>query len=123
MAYPRPFLPGAARKLLFDDLFEADLGGNPLGNPHAPKREGTVTAVTPGKVYIQLKDPDVEVRLGVDDLRRHCPQAHFRLEEEGCALLSDAADAGAVARLVVGGQIKLQATHHDGDRLHFTVVG
>jgi exoribonuclease R len=113
----------AARKLLFDDLFEADLGGNPLGNPHAPKREGTVTAVTPGKVYIQLKDPDVEVRLGVDDLRRHCPQAHFRLEEEGCALLSDAADAGAVARLVVGGQIKLQATHHDGDRLHFTVVG
>ena len=113
---------GAARKLLFDDLFEADLGGNPLGNPQAPKREGIVTAVTPGKVYIQLKDPDVEVRLGVDDLRRNCPNARFHLEEEGCALIGEGTDVGAVARLFVGGQINLQATHHDGDRLHFTVV-
>lgn len=113
---------GASRKLLFDDLFIHDLGGNPLGSPTAPKREGVVTAVSPGKVYIQLKDPDVEVRLGIDDLRRNCPNAQFNLIEEACALIANAPDAGAVARLMVGGRVQLQATHHDGDRLHFTVV-
>ena len=70
----------------------------------------------------QLKDPDVEVRLGVDDLRRNCPHARFHLAEEGCALIADSTDAGAVSRLLVGGQVMLQATHHDGDKLHFTVV-
>ncbi|HEY1099473.1 MAG TPA: RNB domain-containing ribonuclease, partial [Myxococcota bacterium] len=115
---------GAARKLLFDDLFAMDLGSNPLGVPlgatPAPRREGVVTSVTPGKVYVQLKDPDVEVRLGVDDLRRFHPQAKFHLEDEGCALVSDA--GGTLSRLVLGSEVSLQATHHDGDRLHFAVV-
>jgi hypothetical protein len=113
---------GAARKLLFDDLFLSDLGGNPLGNPNAPRREGFITAVTPAKVYVQLKDPDVEVRLGIDDLTRHCPGTKFHLEDEACTLVADGNGAAAVARLMVGREINLQATHHDGDRLHFTVV-
>ncbi len=113
---------GAARKLLFDDLFVHDLGGNPLGNPNAPKREGFITAVTPAKIYVQLKDPDVEVRLGIEDLTRHCPGAKFDLEDEACALVADQTATSAVSRLMVGNEIKLQATHHDGDRLHFTVV-
>lgn len=113
---------GAARKLLFDDLFRSDLGGNPLGSPHAPKRRGFISAVTPGKVYVQLRDPDVELRLGVDDLRRYCPQARFHLVEEACVLVADRADAGPVSRLMVGAEIVVQATHHDGDRLHFTIV-
>jgi|GEM_PF-523040 len=112
---------GAARKLLFDDLFLHDLGGNPLGRPDAPKHQGVVTAVTPGKVYVQLRDPDVEIRLGIDDLRRHCPQARFQLTDEACTLVADRAD-GPVARLMVGGEVLVQATHHDGDRLHFTIV-
>jgi hypothetical protein len=113
---------GAARKLLFDDLFLADLGGNPLGRPDAPKHRGVITAVTPGKVYVQLRDPDVEIRLGVDDLRRHCPEARFQLTDEACSLVADRAEAGPVARLMVGGEVLVQATHHDGDRLHFTIV-
>lgn len=113
---------GAARKLLFDDLFIHDLGGNPLGSPTAPKREGTVTAVTPGKVYIQLKDPDVEVRLAVDDLRRNCPHAHFQLADEACALVANTVEAGPVSRIMIGGRVNVQATHHDGDRLRFTIV-
>jgi ribonuclease R len=113
---------GAARKLLFDDLFLADLGGNPLGRPDAPKRRGVITAVTPGKVYVQLREPDVEIRLGIDDLRRHCPGARFQLTDEACALVADRAEAGPVARLTVGGEVFVQATHHDGDRLHFTIV-
>ena len=113
---------GAARKLLFDDLFMHDLGGNPLGRPDAPKHRGVVTAVTPGKVYVQLRDPDVELRLGIDDLRRHTPEARFHLTDEACALVADRADAGPVARITVGGEVFVQATHHDGDRLHFTIV-
>jgi hypothetical protein len=113
---------GAARKLLFDDLFLHDLGGNPLGRPDAPKHQGVVTAVTPGKVYVQLRDPDVEIRLGIDDLRRHGSQARFRLTDDACALVADRADAGPVARITVGGEVLVQATHHDGDRLHFTIV-
>ncbi len=111
---------GAALRLLFDDLFTHDLGGNPLGDPNAPKRNAIVTAVTPGKVYVQLDDPDVELRLSIDDLRRHCPTANFHLENEGCTLVGD--QGGAVARLLVGQEIKVQATHHDGERLHFAIV-
>ena len=113
---------GASRKLLFDDLFNSDLGANPLGNPQAPRRAGVITSVTPAKVYVQLRDPDVEVRLGIDDLRRHSPAAAFHLTDEGCTLVCEADNAGAVARLVVGGEIGLQASHHDGERLHFAVV-
>jgi exoribonuclease R len=113
---------GAARKLLFDDLFASDLGGNALGNPAAPRRTATITSVTPAKVYVQLHDPDIEVRLGMDDLRRHCPEARFHLADEGCALVSDHPAAGAVSRLVIGAEVQLQATHHDGDRLHFGIV-
>jgi hypothetical protein len=112
----------AALRLLFDDLFLSDLGGNPAGNPDAPRRAGVVTAVTPGKVYVQLKDPDVEVRLGLDDLRRLCPDAKFRLENEGCALVTDDVRAGPLARLFVGAGVKRIATHHDGERLHFGIV-
>ncbi len=112
---------GASRKLLFDDLFNNDLGGNAAGNPNAPKRAGVVTSVTPAKVYVQLRDPDVEVRLGMDDLRRHFPDARFHLEDEGCSLVGESASAG-VPRVVVGGEIELQATYHDGDRLHFGIV-
>jgi len=112
----------AALRLLFDDLFLSDLGGNSAGNPAAPRRAGVVTAVTPGKVYVQLHDPDVEVRLGLDDLRRLCPGAKFHLEEEGCALVTDAAAAGPLSRLYVGAEVKVQATHHDGEKLRFTIV-
>jgi len=114
---------GAGRKLLFDDLFMSDLGGNPLGNPNAPKRDGFVTAVAPGKVYIQLKDPDIEVRLATDDLRYFIPGANFHLVDEGCAIETHDANAGPGARIVVGEQLKVQATHHDGDLLHFAIVG
>ena len=111
---------GAALRLLFDDLFAKDLGGNPLGDPNAPKRSGTITSVTPGKVYIQLSDPDVEIRLSVEDLRRHAPTATFHLEDEGCSLVGD--QGGAVARLMIGQEIKVQASHHDGERLRFAIV-
>jgi hypothetical protein len=112
---------------LFDDLFAQDLGGNPLGDPNAPKRAGTITSVTPGKVYVQLGDPDVEVRLSVEDLKRHCPDASFHLEDEGCSLVGQApaglsAEGGAVGHLLIGQEIKVQATHHDGERLHFAIV-
>jgi hypothetical protein len=113
---------GAALRLLFDDLFLSDLGGNPAGNPAAPRRAGVITAVSPSKVYVQLHDPDVEVRVGLDDLRRLCPGAKFHLEEEGCALVTEAASAGPLSRLYVGAEVKLQATHHDGEKLRFTVV-
>ena len=109
-------------KLLFDDIFAKDLGGNALGNLNAPKRAGTITSVTPAKVYVQLDDPDVEVRLTIEDLRRLCPNANFHLEDEGASLVGDAGAATAVARLLIGQEIKVQATHHDGDRLHFAIV-
>ncbi len=112
----------SARRLLFDDLFLNDLGGHPEGSPRAPRRAGIITAVTPSKLYVQLQDPDVEVRLGLEDLRRTCPGAKFRLEEEGAALVSDDSRAGPVARLFVGADVFVMATHHDGDRLHFAVV-
>ena len=113
---------GASMKLLFDDIFARDLGGNALGNLDAPKRAGTITSVTPAKVYVQLDDPDVEVRLSIEDLRRLCPNANFHLEDEGASLVGDAAAATAVTRLLIGQEIKVQATHHDGDRLHFAIV-
>ena len=113
---------GAAKKLLFDDLFLKDLGGNPMGSATAPRREGVITSLTPSKVYIQLKDPDVELRLGMDDLRRNLPDARFFLDNDGCSLVTKADGGGVLAELVLGAPITVQATHHDGDRLHFGIV-
>ena len=113
---------GGALRLLFDDLFRSDLGGMPDGNPHAPVRSGTIVAVTPGRVYVQLRDPDVEVRLGIDDLLRDNSTARYLLDREGCELRREDGGGGAAASLVVGRPINIRATHHDGERLHFGVV-
>lgn len=112
---------GAGKRLVFDDIFANDLGGKPEGNPNAPRRGGTIMSVTPSKVYIQLDDPDVEVRMSIDDLRRNCPNASFHLDGEGVVLKGTDATS-EVKRLVVGQSITIQATHHDGDKLHFAVV-
>jgi exoribonuclease R len=113
-------IDGGARKLLFDDLFMRDLGGLAMGTPDAPRRGGYVTSVAPGKVYVQLDEPDVEVRLGADDLARRAPGARFYLDAEGAALTTKRPD-GKRSRVYVGDRVEVQATHHDGEKLHFAL--
>lgn len=112
----------ASMKLLFDDLFMSDLGGVAAGNhASAPVREGTVTSLSPSKVTVLLHHPDVEVKLMRDDLGDE-----MMLERDGaelCCKRHGAAGAQDVERrLLIGGAVQIKATHHDGDKLHFTLV-
>ena len=105
----------ASLRLVFDDLFNKDLGGV-SGGP-APLRAGTITSVTPGKIRVQLDEPDVEVRLDRGDLAPDKSAPTFILEDEGAALVVD-----GTTKLRVGQAVKLYATWHDGDKLHFGVA-
>lgn len=117
----------AAMKLLFDDLFMNDLGGVAAGRPDAPVREGTVTSVSPGKVTVLLREPDVEVKLTRDDLGDE-----MMLERDGAELRckrhaktaqgAQAAVNASEKRVLIGASVQIKATHHDGDKLHFTLV-
>jgi ribonuclease R len=111
---------GASRKLLFDDLFLADLGGNAAGSAQAPVRRGVINSVTPTRISIQLSDPDVEVRLGADDLKLTHPDQSFQLGDEGCSL--EGVGATKPVRWFIGDAISIKASHHDGDKLHFVVA-
>lgn len=106
----------ASTKLLFDDLFMSDLGGVSTGNLNAPVRAGTVMSVSPGKVTVLLNDPDVEVKLTRDDLGDE-----MVLERDGAELCCKR--NGKECRVLVGAEVKLHATHHDGDKLHFAIAG
>jgi hypothetical protein len=104
-------------RLLFDDLFLQDLGGVNDPKHVAPLRKGIITAVQPSKVYVQLDDPDIEVRLAISDLKKD-PTDRFFLERDGCELRQK----GGGLSLVIGKPVQVQATYHDGERLHFRVV-
>lgn len=112
----------ASLRLLFDDLFLSDLRGVPEGDPNnpAPTRSGTVTMVSPGKICVQLDDPDVTVKIGREDLTRAGGES-LVLDNEGAELRCSAPGLGE-RRLLVGQQVKVRATYHDGEKLHFTVV-
>ncbi|MCC7072388.1 MAG: RNB domain-containing ribonuclease [Deltaproteobacteria bacterium] len=106
----------AATRLLFDDLFRSDLGGVAAGNPNAPMREGTVINASPGRLTVLLKNPEVEVKIGREDL--------------GDAMLLDRDGAevrythknGQQCSVLVGAPVRIRATYHDGEKLHFAIV-
>jgi hypothetical protein len=106
----------ASTRLLFDDLFRSDLGGVAAGNPNAPVREGTVLNASPGRLTVLLKNPEVEVKIGREDL--------------GDAMLLDRDGAevrythknGQQCSVLVGAAIRIRASHHDGEKLHFAIV-
>lgn len=112
----------ASLRLLFDDLFLSDLRGVPEGDPNnpAPTRSGTVTMVSPGKICVQLDDPEVEVRIGREDLKRGAGES-LLLDNEG-AVLRCSCPGQNERRLLIGQEVKVRATYHDGEKLHFTVV-
>jgi hypothetical protein len=97
---------GAARRLLFDDLFMNDLAGKPEGDPNAPLRRGVVMQVDANQVRVQLEDPLVEVKIDVAGQLAN-DGAELRVKDK---------------RLVIGGDVNIKATHHDGERLYFTLA-
>jgi hypothetical protein len=78
--------------------------------------------VTPEKVYLQLKDPDVEIKLSASDLK-HSEGERFTLGRAGASLVSDVNANRPGGRVYSGQAVKVQATYHDGERLHFGIVG
>ncbi len=106
----------ASTRLLFDDLFLSDLGGVPAGSPNAPMRDGTVINASPGRLTVLLKNPEVEVKIGREDL--------------GDAMLLDRDGAevrythknGQQCSVLVGAPVRIRATYHDGEKLHFAIV-
>ena len=103
----------ASLRLLFDDLFLSDLHGVPEGDPAhpSPLRSGTVTSVSPGKIVVHLDSPDVDVKLGRDDLAGD----NYVLEREGVELVCGA------RRVLIGQAVNVRATFHDGEKLHFAL--
>jgi ribonuclease R len=56
-----------ANGLALDELFKRDLE---RGKEERPRRSGTVMGMTRGKIYVQLDDPPVDVKVYVEDLER-----------------------------------------------------
>lgn len=106
----------AAQRLLFDDLFLSDLGGAALGNPNAPLRKGVVITATPGRVIVALSNPDVEVKLGREDLGDV-----MLLERDGAAIRIRRKD-NTECVVCVGAEVELCAAYHDGEKLHFRLI-
>lgn len=106
----------AAQRLLFDDLFLSDLGGVAAGNPLAPARKGVVISASPGRLIVALKSPDVEVKIGREDLGEV-----MLLEREGAAVRYRRKD-NSECQVLVGGEVSIRATYHDGEKLHFQLV-
>lgn len=106
----------ASTRLLFDDLFRSDLGGVAAGNQKAPVREGTVISASPGRLTVLLKSPEVEVRIGREDLGDP-----MLLDRHG-AELRYTHKSGQQCSVLVGAPVRIRATHHDGEKLHFAVV-
>lgn len=78
-------------------------------------RTGIVMSASPGRVTVLLDDPDVEVKLGRDDLGDE-----LVLERDGAELCCRR--DGVERRLLVGAAVKIKASHHDGEKLHFVLV-
>ena len=106
----------AAQRLLFDDLFLSDLGGAPLGNPNAPVRQGFVISATPGRVIVALSNPDVEVKLGREDIGET-----LVLERDGAAIRYRRKD-GTECVVCIGAEVEIRASYHDGEKLHFNLI-
>ncbi len=106
----------ASTRLLFDDLFLSDLGGVSTGNPSAPERSGTVISASPGRLTVLLKDPEVEVKIGREDLGDA-----MLLDRDGAEIRYTHKN-GQQCSILVGSTIRIKATLHDGERLHFAIV-
>lgn len=95
---------------------QAKLGGGATGNPTAPVRDGTAISASPGRLTVLLRDSEVEVKIGREDL--------------GDALLLDRDGAevryshknGQQCSILVGAAVRIRATYHDGEKLHFALV-
>lgn len=100
-----------ANKLAMDQLFERDLE---LPRGERPKRPATVMGVSPSKVYVQLDDPPVDVKLYVDDLsaRLGC-----ELEAGGRFHLS-----GPKLSVRVGDAVQVVVDDYDGGRERWLLI-
>jgi ribonuclease R len=94
---------GASRRLLFDDLFRSDLGDPQKA---APIRTGTLMQVADNQVRVQLEDPLVEVKLEVKG----------QISADGAQITVDG------KTYTIGGEARIQATFHDGEKLHFALA-
>ncbi len=96
-------LTKAANRVVLDRLFSADIARAPA---RRPTMKGTVLGATPSRLYLQLEQPPVEVKVHLSDLAAHSG-VHWRLADDGVALT--APEAASPIRL--------------GDRVTVSVAG
>jgi hypothetical protein len=58
----------------------------------------------------------------VDNLLQSWPGAHFELADDGASVVITQ-QGQRVAHWFMGDALSVQASHHDGDKLHFRVAG
>lgn len=105
-----------ANKLVLDHLFNLDLGD--LDN--APARRATVMGLAPTRVYLQLHEPPIEVKLYVEDLERDHATT-FALSESGVELVPDSTDSPTL-RIGDSLDIRVRGYLSDARRWHFDVT-
>ena len=99
-----------ANKIAIDALF-ADDARQPAGA--RPLRRGTIMGITPTKVYVQLDDPPIEVKLYPRDLKDKVG-LDFRFDNSGLFMT-----AGVGRELELGGQVDLRVVSYDDRTQHW----
>jgi ribonuclease R len=98
-----------ANRLVLDLVFSADLG-RPAGE--RPRRRGTVVGVTPSRLYVQLDDPALDLKVYTPDLARQLGTELVCDEHE--VVLRPA--SGGLRPLRLGDPVTLVVDGRDPDR-------
>jgi ribonuclease R len=103
----------AANLLAIDALFAGDLERDAATRP---RRRGTIMGLAPGKVYVVLDDPPIEVKIYLADLEARTGR-HFRLDPGGATARSESGDP-----LTVGTAVEVQILGYDQRQRHWIVA-
>ena len=106
---------GDALKLYMDQVFGAELA---TGNPKV--HQGTITGLTPSKIYVHLEDPALDIKVYVKDLQATAAGGAFFLDRDGAVLARENAPAGQ--ELVIGRSIGLTARGQREGRWAFDIA-
>ena len=105
-------LTKAANKLAIDALFQGDLGA--LAGDRT-KRRGTLMGLAPGKAYVLLDDPPIEVKIYLRDLENRTGQ-RYRLDPSGTV-----AHGSDGSTLRVGTALDLRILAYDHGQQHWVI--
>ena len=96
-------------KLAVDQLLQGDLE---LPEAERPQRAGTVLGLSPSRIYVRLDEPQVDLKIYLDDLQART-QLSFTLQADEVSLATDGDDP---QRIRIGDRLRLTTASYEDRR-------